>query len=48
LLVRLDDGAEILGRNPASAPITALAFSANGDALAFGTDDGEAGIIDLG
>jgi WD40 repeat protein len=48
LLVRLDDGAEILAKKPGSAPIAALVFSANGDALAFGTDDGEAGIIDLG
>jgi hypothetical protein len=47
LLVRLADGAEILARNPASTPITALAWNAGGSMLAFGTEDGDAGIIDL-
>jgi WD40 repeat protein len=47
LLVRVEDGAEVLARRPASAPITALAWSATGNLLAFGTEDGEAGIIDL-
>jgi WD40 repeat protein len=47
LLVRLADGAEVLARKPGAAPITALAFSTSGDALAFGTEDGDAGIIDL-
>ena len=32
----------------AGAPVTALAWSATGTALAFGTEDGEAGVIDLG
>jgi WD40 repeat protein len=48
LLVRTDDGAEILGRKPGDAPITALAWSASGKLLAFGTESGEAGIVDLG
>jgi WD40 repeat protein len=47
LLVRLDDGAEILARKPASAPVTALAWNASGSMLAFGSEDGDAGIIDL-
>jgi WD40 repeat protein len=47
LLVRLDDGAEILARKPAGAPVTALAWSAGGTLLAFGTEDGDAGLIDL-
>jgi WD40 repeat protein len=47
LLVRTDDGAEILARKPADAPIAALAWSANGGLIAFGTEDGEAGVIDL-
>jgi WD40 repeat protein len=47
LLVRLADGAKVLARKPAAAPLTALAFSARGDALAFGTEDGEAGVVDL-
>jgi WD40 repeat protein len=47
LLVRTDDGAEILARKPAGAPVTALAWNARGTALAFGTEDGAAGIVDL-
>jgi WD40 repeat protein len=48
LIVRLPDGAEVLARKPASVPITALAWSRHGTLLGFGTEDGEAGIVDLG
>ncbi len=48
LLVRVEDGAEVLAKKPGSAPITALSWNASGDTLAFGTEDGDAGIIDLG
>ena len=48
LVVRVDDGAEVLARRPSGAPVTALAWSATGSALAFGTEDGEGGVIDLG
>ena len=44
LLVRTDDGAEILAKKPGDAPVTALAWSATGKLLAFGTESGEAGI----
>jgi len=47
VLVRIDDGAEILARPPGAAPISALAFSADGTLLAFGCEDGEAGIVAL-
>ena len=47
LLVRIDDGAEILAKRPGDAPVTALAWSADGLYLAFGTEGGEAGIVDL-
>ena len=47
LIVRVDDGAEILGKKPGEAPVTALAWGADGRLLAWGTDDGEAGVIDL-
>jgi WD40 repeat protein len=47
LLVRLEDGAEILAKKPGEAPVTALAWSADGMLLAFGTESGEAGVIDL-
>ncbi len=48
LLVRVDDGAEVLGRKAAGASITALAWSADGGLLAWGTEDGQAGVIELG
>lgn len=47
LLVRIDDGAEILARKPGNAPVSALGFSADGMKLAIGCEDGEAGIVDL-
>jgi WD40 repeat protein len=47
LLVRVDDGAEILAKKPGDAPVTALAWSADGKLMAFGTEAGEAGIVDL-
>jgi WD40 repeat protein len=48
LIVRIEDGAEVLARKPATAPVTALAWSANGNLLAFGTEDGDAGVLALG
>ena len=45
LLVRIDDGAEILARKPGAAPVTALAWEIT--RVAFGTEDGAAGVIDL-
>ena len=47
LLVRMTDGAEVLARRPGGAPVSALAWNAKGTALAFGTEDGEAGLINL-
>ncbi len=47
LLVRIEDGAEILAKKPGDAPVTALAWSADGLFMAWGTESGEAGIIDL-
>jgi WD40 repeat protein len=47
LLVRIDDGAEVLARKPAEAPVTALAWNTTGTLLAFGTEDGDAGVVDL-
>lgn len=48
MLARIEDGAEILAKKPGSAPVSALAWSAEGARLAFGTEDGEAGMVDLG
>jgi WD40 repeat protein len=47
LLVRTEDGAEVLGKKPGEGPVTALAWDAAGTLLAFGTEAGEAGVIDL-
>jgi hypothetical protein len=47
LMVRIEDGAEVLAHKPGGAPVTALAWSAAGSTLAFGLEDGEAGVIDL-
>jgi WD40 repeat protein len=48
LIVRVDDGAEILAKKPGEAPVTALAWSEDGKQLAWGTEAGEAGVVDLG
>jgi WD40 repeat protein len=47
LLTRIEDGAEVLARAPGNAAISALAWNAAGKLLAFGTEDGEAGVIAL-
>jgi len=48
LLTRIEDGAEILAKKPGEAPVTALAWNSDGRLLAWGTESGEAGIINLG
>ncbi len=48
LIVRIEDGAEVLARKAAATPVTALAWSATGHRLAFGTEDGDAGVLALG
>ncbi len=45
LLVRIEDGAEILARRPDGEPITALGWNATGSLLAFGTEEGEGGFL---
>jgi WD40 repeat protein len=47
LFVRIEDGAEILAKKPGYAPVSALAWSADGQLLAWGTENGEAGLLDL-
>ena len=47
LLVRIEDRAEVLAKKPGNAPVTALAWSGDGRLIAWGTESGEAGIIDL-
>ena len=47
LMIRLEDGAEILVRRNGSPAIAALAWSAKGSLLAFATEDGDAGMVEL-
>jgi WD40 repeat protein len=47
LLVRVEDGAEIIAKRPGAAPVSAIAWDAAGQMLAFGCEDGEAGVIQL-
>lgn len=47
LLVRLDDGAEILAKKPDKVPVSALGWDSAGTLLAWGSEDGKAGTIPL-
>jgi WD40 repeat protein len=47
LMVRMTDGAEILVRKNGTAAVTALAWSAKGSLLAFATEDGDGGLLEL-
>ncbi len=47
LMVRMTDGAEILVRRNGTAPVSALAWNAKGTLLAFGAEDGDAGLLEL-
>lgn len=47
LMVRLADGAEILVRRNGGAAVSGLAWNAKGTLLAFGAEDGDAGLVPL-
>jgi WD40 repeat protein len=47
LMVRLNDGAEILVRRNGTALVSALAWNANGTLLAFAAEDGDGGLLAL-
>jgi WD40 repeat protein len=47
VLVRIDDGAEILVRSGSGSPVTALAWSRKGERLAFAAEDGAGGVVPL-
>jgi WD40 repeat protein len=47
LMVRLEDGAEILVRRNGTPPVAALAWNAKGTLLAFADEDGEGGLLEL-
>jgi WD40 repeat protein len=47
LMVRLEDGASIEVRKPDGQPVSALAWDKGGKMLAFGTEEGDAGVLNL-
>jgi WD40 repeat protein len=47
LMVRLEDGGEILVRRRGPAPVAALAWNAKGTLLAFADEEGDAGMLEL-
>ncbi|MDE2378682.1 WD40 repeat domain-containing protein [Bradyrhizobium sp.] len=47
LMVRLEDGAEILVRRNGTAPVAGLAWNAKGTLLAFADETGDAGLLEL-
>jgi WD40 repeat protein len=47
LMVRIQDGAEILVRRNGEGPVSALCWNAKGTLLAFATEDGDAGLLAL-
>jgi WD40 repeat protein len=47
LMVRLDDGAEILVRKDGGEPVSALAWNGKGTMLAYAAEDGDAGLLEL-
>jgi WD40 repeat protein len=47
LMIRLEDGAEILVRRNGGAAVAGLAWNAKGTQLAFAADDGDAGMLEL-
>lgn len=47
LMVRVQDGAEILVRRNGDGPVSGLAWNAKGSLLAFATEDGDAGLMPL-
>jgi hypothetical protein len=47
LIVRMEDGAEILVRRRGTAAVSALAWNAKGTLLAFADEEGDAGLLDF-
>ena len=47
LMVRIEDGAEILVRRNGTPPVAALAWNAKGTLLAFADEEGDAGLLTL-
>ncbi len=47
MAVKLDDANEVLLRRPGKGPVSTMAWDGGGSRLAFGTEEGEAGVIDI-
>jgi hypothetical protein len=47
LAVRFADAKEVLLRRPGKGPVSSMTWDADGKRLAFGTEAGECGVIDI-
>jgi hypothetical protein len=47
LMIRMDDGAEILVRRRDGVPVVGLSWSSDGKQLALATESGDAGLLTL-
>ena len=47
LMLRLEDGAEILVRRNGTPPVAALGWNAKGTLLAFADENGDGGLLEL-
>jgi hypothetical protein len=47
LMVRIEDGAEILLRRNKGTPVSALAWNAKGTLLAFADENGDGGLLEF-
>ncbi len=47
LAVRIEDGDEAVLRKSGNSPVTSLNWDKPGNRLAFGSEEGEAGLIDI-
>ena len=47
MAIKIDDAAEALLRRPGKGAVSSMAWDGNGKRLVFGTEEGEAGLIDI-
>ena len=47
LLIRIEDGAEVVAAKPGGGPVLGLAWSPLGDHVAFGTEEGRLGVLSV-
>ena len=47
LAIRIDDASEAVLRKSGKSPISTMKWDQNGQRLAFGSEEGEAGVVDI-